>query len=294
MGTSERDPNQKALVLVFTRALADTGWKEGINIRIERRWGEGNAALLRTKAAELARLKPDAIFAQGTPATTALRQAAPTAPIVFVMVTDPIGTGLISSLAYPGGNITGFTNYELSMGGKWLEFLKEIAPSTARVAAIHNPDNPAMSAQVRSVEMAGSKLGIQVTGRSARNAEEFERTIGAFAAEPNGALLVLIDFVTLAHRDLIIKLAEQHRLPASYNLGIFAVSGGLISYGVDTGDLFRRGASYIDRILRGEKPAEMPVQNPIKYELVINLKTARALGLTVPPTLLARADEVIE
>src|SRR5262249_14196628 len=162
MGTAESDPNQKALVSVFTQALADTGWKEGTNIRIEQRWGEGDVALLRTKAAELARFKPDAIFAQGTPATTALRQAAPTTPIVFVNVTDPLGTGLVSSLAYPGGNITGFTNYELSMGGKWLEFLKEIAPSTNRVAAIHNPDNPIMSAQVRSVEMAGSKLGMQV------------------------------------------------------------------------------------------------------------------------------------
>ena len=294
MGTAESDPNQKALVSVFTQALADTGWKEGTNIRIEQRWGEGDVALLRTKAAELARFKPDAIFAQGTPATTALRQAAPTTPIVFVNVTDPVGTGLVSSLAYPGGNITGFTNYELSMGGKWLEFLKEIAPSTNRVAAIHNPDNPIMSAQVRSVEMAGSKLGMQVVGQPARNAEEFERTIGDFAAEPNGALLVLLDFVTLAHRDLIIKLAAQHRLPAGYNLRVFAVNGGLISYGVDAVDLFRRGASYIDRILKGEKPSDLPVQTPIRFELVINVKTAKTLGLDVPTKLLALADEVIE
>jgi putative ABC transport system substrate-binding protein len=282
------------LVSAFTRSLADLGWKEGVNIRIERRWAEGELARLRTQAAELARIAPDALFAQGTPGTTALRQVAPTTPLVFVMITDPVSSGLVSSLAYPGGNITGFTNYEFSMGGKWLEFLKEIVPGTTRVAVIFNPDNPALAGQVRSIEAAGPSLGIQMTAKPARSAEEFKRTISAVAAEPNAGLLVLLDFVTLAHRDLIIRLAAQHRLPAAYTLRAFPDSGGLISYGVDSLDLFRRGASYVDRILKGAKPAELPVQQPIKFELVINLKAAKALGLEVSPMLLARADEVIE
>jgi putative tryptophan/tyrosine transport system substrate-binding protein len=294
MGTAESDPDQKAMVSVFTRALEDLGWKEGANIRIDRRWAEGDVAGLRTQASELARLGLDVILAQGTPATTALRQAAPTTPLVFVNISDPISSGLVSSLAYPGGNITGFTNYEFSMGGKWLEILKDMAPGITRVAAIFNPDNPALAGLSRSIEAAASTLGIQVVQRPSRNAEELERTISAFASEPNGGLLVLLDFVTLTHRDLIIKLATQHRLPAGYALRIFAASGGLISYGVDPVDLFRRAASYVDRVLKGVKPADLPVQQPIKFELIINLKTAKALGLTVPETLLARADEVIE
>ncbi len=294
MGTAESDPDQKAMVSVFTLALEDLGWKEGANIRIDRRCAEGDVTGLRTQASELARLGLDVIFAQGTPATTALRQAAPTTPLVFVNISDPIGSGLVSSLAYPGGNITGFTNYELSMGGKWLEILKDIAPRIIRVAAIFNPDNPALAGLSRSIEAAASTLGIQVVQRPSRNAEELERTISAFASEPNGGLLVLLDFVTLAHRDLIIRLATQHRLPAGYALRIFAASGGLISYGVDPVDLFRRAASYVDRVLKGVKPADLPVQQPIKFELVINLKTAKELGLAVPETLLARADEVIE
>jgi putative ABC transport system substrate-binding protein len=231
---------------------------------------------------------------QGTPATTALRQAAPTTPLVFVNVTDPISTGLVSSLAHPGGNITGFTNYEFSMGGKWLEILREIAPGITRVAVVFNPDNPVMPGNVHSIDAAGPTLGIQVAARPARNAEEFERTIRASASEPNSGLLVLLDFVTLAHRELIIRLATRYRLPTGYGLRVFATSGGLFSYGVDPIDLFRRGASYVDRILKGAKPADLPVQQPNKFQLVINLKAAAALGLEVPPTLLARADEVIE
>ena len=202
--------------------------KEGANIRIERRWAEGDLARLRTQAAELARIAPDVLFAQGTPGTTALRQAAPTTPLVFVMITDPVSSGLVSSLGHPGGNITGFTNYEFSMGGKWLELLKAIAPGTTRVAVIFNPENPALSGQLRSIEAAGPNLAIQVAAKPARKAEEFERTIAAVAAEPNGGLLVLLDFVTLAHRDLIIRLAAQHRLPAGYTLRVFPASGGLI------------------------------------------------------------------
>jgi putative ABC transport system substrate-binding protein len=294
MGTSESDADQEGLVSTFTRALADLGWREGTNIHIERRWAEGDFARLRTHALDLARLAPDALFAQGTPATTALRQAAPATPLVFVMITDPISSGLISSFAYPGGNITGFTNYEFSMGGKWLEILKEMTAGVEQVAVIFNPDNPALHGPVRSIEAAGPTFRIQINAKPARNAETIERTIRAFSSEPNGGLLVLLDFVTLAHRDLIIRLAAEYRLPTVYTLRVFAASGGLISYGIDPADLFRRGASYVDRILKGAKPADLPVHQPTKFELVINLKTAKALGLEVPPSLLARADEVIE
>jgi putative tryptophan/tyrosine transport system substrate-binding protein len=294
MGTSESDPDQKSMISTFTRALADLGWTEGTNVRIERRWAEGDFALLRTYALDLARLAPDAIFAQGTPATTALRQAAPATPLVVVMIADPISSGLVSSFAVPGGNITGFTNYEFSMGGKWLEILKEMTASVDQVAVVFNPDNPALHGILRSIEVAGPTFKIQVNAKPARDAETIERIIRTFATEPNGGLLVLLDFVTLAHRDLIIRLAAEYRLPAVYTLRVFAASGGLMSYGIDSADLFRRAASYIDRILKGAKPVDLPVQQPTKFELVINLKTAKALGLDVPPTLLARADEVIE
>jgi putative ABC transport system substrate-binding protein len=294
MGTADSDPDQKALVSVFTQALVELGWKEGTNIHIEYRWAAGNIARLRDLAAELAHLAPNAIFAQGTPATTALRQAAPTTPVVFVNVTDPVSSGLVSSLAHPGGNITGFTNYEFSMGGKWLEILKEVAPGIIRVAVVFNPDNPVMTEQVRSIEVAGPTLGIQVAARPARGVEEFERAISTSAFEANSGLLVLLDFLTLALREQIIGLAARYRLPAGYGLRVFAMSGGLFSYGIDAVDLFRRGASYVDRILKGAKPAELPVQQPTKYELIVNLKTAKALGLEIPSTLLATADEVIE
>jgi putative ABC transport system substrate-binding protein len=282
------------MVSTFTRALADLGWTEGSNIRIERRWAEGDFARLRTHALDLARLAPDAIFAQGTPATTALRQAAPATPLVFVMIADPISSGLVSSFAYPGGNITGFTNYEFSIGGKWLEILKEMRTSVDQVAVVFNPDNAALHGLLRSIEVAGPTFRIQVNARPARNAETIDRIIRAFSTEPNGGLLVLLDFVTLAHRDLIIRLAAEYRVPAVYTLRVFAANGGLISYGIDSADLFRRGASYVDRILKGAKPADLPVQQPTKFELVINLKTAKALGFDLPQTLLARADEVIE
>jgi putative ABC transport system substrate-binding protein len=294
MGTAEGDHDQEGLVSVFRRTLEDLGWKESINIHIEYRWAGGDTARLRAQAAELARLALDTIFAQGTPATTALRQAAPTTPVVFVNVSDPVSTGLVSSLAHPGGNITGFSNYEFSMGGKWLEILKEISPSISRVAVIYNPDNPVMAENLKSVEAAGPKLGIQVAARPGRSPKDFERAIGAWGSETNAGLLTLLDFLTLAHRDVIIALAARYRLPAGYSLRIFAVDGGLFSYGVDAKDLFRRGAAYVDQILRGAKPANLPVQQPTKYELIINLKTAKALGLTVPLTLQASADEVIE
>ena len=294
MGTAESDFDQKALVSAFTRVLEELGWKQGTNIHVEYRWAAGETARLVPQAAELARLDPDAIFVQGTPATMALRQAAPTTPLVFVNVTDPVSSGLVSSLAYPGGNITGFTNYEFSMGGKWLEILKEIAPGVTRVAVVFNPDNPVLPGQARSIDAAGPTLGIEVLVRTARNAEEFERAIRASATEANGGLLVLLDILTLAHRELIIRLANRYRLPTGYSLRVFATSGGLFSYGVDPIDLLRRGASYVDRILKGTKPADLPVQQPTKFELVINLKTAKALGLKVPDKLLVAATDLIE
>jgi putative ABC transport system substrate-binding protein len=294
MGTAESDSDQSALVSVFTQALAGLGWREGSKLHIEYRWAAGNIARLRSQAAELARLAPDTIFAQGTPATTELRHVAPTIPIVFVNVTDPISTGLVSSLAHPGGNITGFTNYEYSMGGKWLEILREIVPGVSRVGVIFNPDNPVMVGQVRSIEAAAAALRVDTVARRGRNAGEFEQAISASATEPNSGALVLLDFVTLAHRELIIGSAARHRLPAGYSLRVFATEGGLFSYGIEAADLFRRAASYVDRILNGAKPAELPVQQPNKFELLINLKTAKALGLEVSPQLLARADEVIE
>ena len=294
MGTAETDADQKALVSVFTQSLGELGWQEGTKINIEYRWAAGDTARLQAHAADLGRLALDAIFAQGTPATTALRRSAPTTSLVFVNVTDPIVTGLVSSLAYPGGNITGFTNYEFTMGGKWLGILREIAPSVNRVAVVFNPDNPVMPGNVRSIEAAGPTLGTQVSVRPARSGEEFERAISAHAAHANSGMLVLLDFLTLAHRDLIIGLATRYRLPTGFALRVFATSGGLFSYGVDPVDLFRRGASYVDRILKGAKPAELPVQQPNKFQLIINLKTAKTLGLEVPPMLLARADEVIE
>jgi putative ABC transport system substrate-binding protein len=294
MGTSDSDPDQKAMVSIFTQALAELGWKEGTNVHIEYRWAAGDTNRLPALAAELARLAPDAIFGQGTPVTRALRQAAPTTPVVFVNVSDPVSTGLVSTLAHPGGNITGFTNYEFSMGGKWLEILKEISPTIGRVAVIYNPDNPVMVGNLNSIQVAGPKLGLQVTARPGRNPKEFEDAISAGASEPNGGLLVLLDFLTLANRDLIIALAARRQLPAGYSLRAFPESGGLFSYGVDAKELFRRSATYVDQILKGSRPADLPVQEPVKYELIINLKTAKALNLTVPPNLLALADEVIE
>jgi putative ABC transport system substrate-binding protein len=294
MGTAESDPDQKALVSALAHALADHGWRDGRNIRIEHRWASGDAARLREKAAELASLTPDVLFAQGTPSATALRHAAPATAIVFVMVTDPVGSGLVSSLAHPGGHITGFTNYESTMGGKWLETLRDVAPGVSQVAVIYNPDNAAAPGQLHTIEAAASTLRVRVTAAPIRDAAEIEHAIAAFAPEVNGGLVVLGDFITLTHRDLIVTLAARHRLPAIFNLSAFVKSGGLVSYSINPIDLFRRAASYVDRILKGATPADLPVQQPTKFELVINLTTAKALGLEIPPSLLARADEVIE
>lgn len=294
MGTAESDENQRALVATLVRSLAELGWRDGRNIRIEYRWAAGDSDRLRAQAAELAHLPLDVIFVQGTPGATALRQATSATPIVFVMVTDPVASGLAESLARPGGNLTGFTNYELTMGGKWLETLHEISPNIRRVAVVHNPGNLALQPQFRAIAAAGPTLGVHIKAAHVRNAADIERAIDECAAETDGGLLVLVDFITLAHRDLITKLAIHRRLPAIFNLRVFAISGGLISYGIDPTDLFRRAAAYIDRVLKGANPAELPVQQPTKFELIVNLKTAKAIGLTIPETFLVRADEVIE
>jgi len=251
--------------------------------------------LLRRNAAELARTPPDLILATSTPVMAALREQGLSVPIMFVQVTDPVGQGLVPNLARPGGHITGFTNFEFSIGTKWLEALKQIAPRVTRVALIYNPETaPHAYLFQRPVEAAAPAFAVTPITVAARSAAELERAVDAFARTPTGGLLVLPDVTNLIHRDQIIALAARHRLPAVYPYRYYAASGGLLSYGSEQADLFRRAASYVDRILKGTNPGELPVQAPTKYELVINLKTARALGLEIPPTLLARADEVIE
>jgi putative tryptophan/tyrosine transport system substrate-binding protein len=294
MGTAENDPDQQAVVSTFTQALTGLGWRPGGNIQIEYRWASGDSDRLRTQAAELTRLAPDVIFAQGTPATKALQEVGRATPVVFVNVTDPVAGGLTRSLARPDGNLTGFSNYEYSMGSKWLEMLKELAPSVTNVMVILNPDNPALPGQFRSIETAAAKLAVQVSALPVRSAADLERVMHSIGPGADRGVIVLLDFITLAHRELIASLASRHRLPAIYALRIFAVSGGLMSYGVDATDLFRRAASYVDRILKGAKPADLPIQQPTKFELVINLKAAKALGLEVPLRLQQLADEVIE
>jgi putative tryptophan/tyrosine transport system substrate-binding protein len=279
---------------VFQDELRKLGWADGKNIRFDIRWGSGDFDLVRSGAAALVGLGPDAIFSIGAAATAALQRATSTIPIVFVQVADPVGGGFIQNLAHPGGNITGFTNHEYAMVGKWLELLKEIAPSVRRIAIVQNPDNPSSAGYLRLVETAAPSFGLQLNQAGVRDAAQIGSVVEDFAREPNGGLVVLSDLTTNAHRDLIIALAARHRLPALYLFRFFVASGGLISYGADVIDLYRRAAPYVARILAGEKPANLPVQAPTKFELVINLKTVKTLGLEVPATLLARADEVIE
>ena len=294
MGSEQSDADSQARLTTFRQALRELGWAEDRNIRIDERWAANLPARLRTYAAELVRLMPDVILAHAPPAVWALRQETGTVPIVFVMVPAPVEIGLVTSLAQPGGNITGFTHFELAMVGKWLEALKEVSPGVSRIAFLLHPEHPAWAGYLRTVSAAASSFRVEVIPAGIRNAAETEHAIEAFAREPNGGLFVLPDVVTYVHRELIIALAARHGMPAIYPFRYFAASGGLMSYGADPVDMFRRAASYIDRILKGAKPAELPVQAPTKYELVINLKTAKALGLTVPPSLLARADELIE
>src|SRR5262245_11220104 len=278
----------------FLQGLALLGWIDGRNVRIEYRWGEGDAVHIRKHAAGLVALAPDVILAGGSSALGPLLQATRTIPIVFVTVPDPVGAGFVDSLARPGGNATGFTVFEYGISAKWLELLKEMVPGVKRAAVLRDAAITAGIGQWGAIQTAAPSLGLEISPINLRDANELERGVAAFARSANGGLIVTASALTLVHRKLIIALAAQHKLPAVYHRRRMVTDGGLISFGPDIVDLYQRAAGYIDRILKGEKPADLPVQAPTKYELVINLKTAKALGIEIPPTLLARADEVIE
>jgi putative ABC transport system substrate-binding protein len=284
----------KARVAAFLQGLQQLGWTEGRNVRIDVRWGaSSDIDRNRKNAAELAALAPDVILASTGPSAAALQRVTRTIPIVFAMVLDPVGTGTVESLAQPEGNTTGFMQFEYSLSGKWLELLKQIAPGVTRAAVFRDPTNPAGTGQFAVIQAVSPPLGVDVIPVNVRDASEIDRRITAFARAGNGGLVVT-GGAAVAHRELIIKLAVRHRLPAVYPYRFYVDEGGLISYGPDLPDLFRQAAGYVDRILKGEKPADLPVQAPTKYELVINLKTAKAIGLDVPPAVLVHADEVIE
>jgi putative ABC transport system substrate-binding protein len=288
------DPEAKARLAAFQQGLQQLGWTEGSNMRIDARWSAGNAEEIRKFAAELVALTPDVILASGGTVVGPLLQVTRTVPIVFTQTPDPVGAGYVESLARPGGNATGFTLFEYGMGGKWLEVLKEIAPSVTRAAILRDPTTQQGIGLWGAIQTAAPSFGIEVSPINISPDGEFERALMAVARVPNSGLIVTGSSLAVVHRKSIVTLAARHKLPAVYWTRLPVADGGLISYGVNSLDPHRRAASYIDRILKGEKPAELPVQNPTKYELVINLKTAKALGLEVPPTLLARADEVIE
>ena len=286
------DPESMARIAAFLQGLGETGWAVGRNVRIDYRWSAGDPDLTRKAATELVALAPDVILATGTPVTAALQQASLSVPIVFAQVPDPVANGFVASLARPGGNTTGFTTYDYAGSAKWVEILKEIAPAVRRAAVLRDPTIASGIGQLGAVLAVAPSLGIELSPIGVRDANEIAVT--AFAREPNSGLIVLASPLSIVQRKLIISLAARHRLPAVYGLRFFVVDGGLISYGPDSVEPYRRAAGYVDRILKGEKPGDLPVQAPTKYDLVINLQTAKALSLTVPPTLLARADEVIE
>ncbi len=288
------EPEQQRRLAALRDELSKLGWTEGRNLQVEVRWGAGSAERMREYAVEFGALAPDVVLAFGSGVLEALREPARRVPIVFVGVFDPIGRGFVESLSRPGGNITGFTSYEFGLDGKWLELLKEIAPQTRRVAPIGNPESTPYGEHLRAVETAARLLGVEVVATPVHDAHDLEAAIIAVAREPGGGMINLQDSFNYRHRPLILELAARHRVPAMHPFPFIAVEGGLIAYGVDQAGQFRQAAAYVDRILNGEKPADLPVQQPTKFELVINLKTAKALGLTVPQTLLARADEVIE
>ena len=288
------DSEYQAWVGAFLQGLALLGWTIGRNVRIDTRWATVNADEIRKHATELVVLAPDVILAHGASTVGPLLQATRTVPIVFPLVSDPVGAGFIESLARPGGNATGFMTHEYGLGAKWLELLKEIVPKVTRAAVLRDATSPAGTGQFGAIQSAAPSLGVEVIPINLRDAAYIERAITAFSRSANGGLIVTASSLSVIHRDLIIMQAAQHKLPAIYFERFFVTAGGLISYGPDQGDQYRQAAGYVDRILRGEKPADLPVQAPTKYELVINLKTAKALGLEVPPSLLATADEVIE
>jgi ABC-type uncharacterized transport system substrate-binding protein len=288
------DPEGQVRNTAFVQALAQLGWTVGDNLRIEQRWAAGDAERIRRYALELISLAPDVILATGAAGVAPLLHATRTVPVVFVLVPDPVGAGFVDSLARPGSNATGFVQFDYAISGKWLELLKEIAPDVTRVAVLRDPAITAGQGQVGAILAVAPSFGVEVTPINVRDSGEIERAIAAFARTSRDGLIVTASALTVFHRDLIVTLATRFKLPTVYFQRIFLASGGLISYGAHVVDQYRRAAGYVDRILKGEKAAHLPVQAPTRYELVINLKTAKALGLTVPPTLLARADEVIE
>jgi putative ABC transport system substrate-binding protein len=290
---AEDDPESRRRIAAFKQSLQELGWIEGGNVRIETRWAGGDDGLLRKHAAELAALAPDVILTSGSVTVRPVQQATGRVPIVFVQVVDPVGSGYVDSLSRPGGNTTGFTLFEYSLSGKWLELLKEIAPHVTRAAVIRDPTRGSGIAQFAAIQTAAQSLGVELSPVNAVDVQDMERGITAFARSDNGGLIVTSGG-TGFHRNVIIRLAAQLRLPSVYPYRYYAIEGGLAAYGPNTIDQYRRAARYVDRILKGEKPADLPVQAPTKYELVINLKTAKALGMMVPSALLARADEVIE
>ena len=288
------DPPTLGRMAAFLQGLGELGWMVGRNLRIEYRWNASDAARTRTAASELVALAPEVILVNTGVNTGILLEATRTVPVVFVTAIDPVGAGLVESLAHPGGNATGFASFEFGLGVKWLELLKEIAPGLTRVAVLRDPSVPAGSAPFGAVQGAAPSFGVEVIPIDTRNIDELERAITVFAQRPNGGLILVAPAFAIRSRDLIIALAARHRLPAIFPARFFVDAGGLISYGPDISDQYRLAAGYVDRILRGEKPADLPVQASTKYETVVNLKTAKALGLVVPPAMLARADEVIE
>jgi putative tryptophan/tyrosine transport system substrate-binding protein len=291
---SADDPEAQTRNGAFLQGLQQLGWTIGHNVRVDTRWSGGNAGTMRKNVTELVALAPDVILATGTPSLVPLFQATRSVPIVFVLVPDPVGAGFVDTLARPGGNVTGFTQSEYGMSVKLLELLKQIAPGVMRAGVIRDPTVTSGIGQFGAIQGAASSFGVEVVPLGVHDAADIERAIAAFARETNNGLIVTTGGLTTLHRALIAALAARHKLPAVYPARFFATAGGLISYGSDRIEPYRRAAGYVDRILKGEKPADLPVQAPTKYELVINLKTAKALGLEIPPTLLARADEVIE
>jgi putative ABC transport system substrate-binding protein len=288
------DPDYRPWISAFRQGLQGLGWIEGRNVRFDIRWATNNPGEIRTQAAELAALAPDVILAAGTSTVGPLMQATRTVPIVFPIIADPVAGGFVDSLARPGRNATGFMLFEYSISGKWLELLKQIAPGVSRVAVLGDPSTPTGPAQFGVIQAVAPMLRVEVSAFNKRDANEIERTITAFAQSPNGGLILTAGGPAFVHRDLIIDLAARYKLPAVYFERLFVAAGGLLSYGPDRVDMYRRAAGYVDRILKGEKPADMPVQAPTKYQLVINLRTAKALGLDVPVQLQQAADEVIE
>ena len=293
-GLSAGDPVGRTRIAAFTEGLQELGWTDGRNVRFDHRWGEGNADVTRRQAAELVALAPDVILTTGGQATELMLKATRTLPVVFAIVPDPGGSGMVARLSRPGGNATGFMQFEYSLSGKWLELLKQVAPGVTRAAVLRDPALTAGIGQFAVIQAMAPSVGVEVSPIDTSGSTEIEHAISDFAREPNGGLIATASASGITQRELIVSVAARHKLPTVYFTRDFVVSGGLISYGVDYTDQYRRAASYVDRILKGEKPADMPVQAPTKYQVVINLKTAKTLGIEIPAALLARADEVIE